>query len=136
MNQPLENGRKLSFGPDFGLFWPKFGSQNFFCGFYLYYMLYIVVSYHCMQFQGKLMNKTWENGKKPSFKPNFGPFGPYSGRQFFFQNLTLSVTRYYNYHHYMRYQKSLIIQSWENLSVGQMDGQTDRRTDGRTKVIS
>ena len=92
-------------------------------------MLENFASYHCMQFQGKLMNKTWENGKKPSFKPNFGPFGPYSGRQFFFQNLTLSVTRYYNYHHYVRYQKSLIIQSWENLSVGQTHGQTDRRKD-------
>ena len=32
-------------------------------------MLYIVVSYHCMQFQGKLMKQTWENGKKPSFGP-------------------------------------------------------------------
>ena len=37
-------------------------------------MLYIVASYHCMQFQGKLMNQTCENGKKPSFRPNFGPF--------------------------------------------------------------
>ena len=38
-------------------------------------MLHIVASYHCMQFQRKLMNWTWENDKKPSFKPNFGPFG-------------------------------------------------------------
>ena len=22
------------------------------------------------------MNQTWENGKKPSFQPNYGPFGP------------------------------------------------------------
>ena len=29
-------------------------------------MLYIIVSYHYMQFQGKLMNQTSENGKKPS----------------------------------------------------------------------
>ena len=27
-------------------------------------MLYIIVSYHCMQFERKLMNQTWENGKK------------------------------------------------------------------------
>ena len=26
-----------------------------------------------MQFQVKLMNQTWENGKKPSFRPDFGP---------------------------------------------------------------
>ena len=25
------------------------------------------------------MDQTWENGKKPSFGPNFGPFGPSSG---------------------------------------------------------
>ena len=37
-------------------------------------MLYIVASYHCMQFQGKLMNQTCENSKKPSFRHNFGPF--------------------------------------------------------------
>ena len=28
------------------------------------------------QFQGKLMNQTWKNGKKPSFGSDFGPFGP------------------------------------------------------------
>ena len=27
-------------------------------------MLYIVASYHCMQFQGKLMSQTWEIDKK------------------------------------------------------------------------
>ena len=34
--------------------------------------------------------------KKPSFGPDFGPFGPNSGRQFFFlKNLALPVTRYH-----------------------------------------
>ena len=37
-------------------------------------MLDIVASYHCIQFQGKLINQ--ENGKKPSFRPDFGAFGP------------------------------------------------------------
>ena len=50
--------------------------------FSLYEMLYIVVNYHCMQFQGKLMNQTWENDKKISFGIDFGPN---SGRQLFFQ---------------------------------------------------
>ena len=54
MNQTWENG----------WFWPKFGLQKFFRGFYLYYMVYIVSSYHCMQFQRKLMNQTWEMAKK------------------------------------------------------------------------
>ena len=35
--------------------------------FYIYYMLDIIASYHCLQFQGKVMNHTWENAKKPSF---------------------------------------------------------------------
>ena len=39
-------------------------------------MLYIAAIYYCLQFQGKLMNQTWKNGKKkPGFGPNFGPFG-------------------------------------------------------------
>ena len=136
MSSAWEKRRKPSFWPNFGPFGPIFHPQIFFSSILPKLDVKNFASYHCMQFQGKLMNKTGENGKKPSFKSNFGPFGPYSGRQFFFQNLTLSVTRYYNYHHYVRYQKSLIIQSWENLSVGQTDGQTDRWTEGRTKVIS
>ena len=57
-------------------FWPKFGPKKLFRGFYLYQILYIVASYHCMLFQGQLMDQTWENGKKPSFGPHFGPFDP------------------------------------------------------------
>ena len=53
INQTLENGKKTSFRPDFGPFGP-----NFFCGFYLYYMLDIFASYYCVQFKGKLMNQT------------------------------------------------------------------------------
>ena len=65
-------------------------AQNFFFHrSYLYYMLDIVDiarhSYHCMQFQRKLMNQTWENSKKPSFGSDFGPFCPNLGYQIFFQ---------------------------------------------------
>ena len=44
-----------------------------------------------MQYKRKLVNQTWENSKKPSFGPDFGP-NP--GRQFFFKNLASLVTRY------------------------------------------
>ena len=45
-------------------------------------MLDILASYHCMQFQEKLINLTWENGKKtPSFGPNFDPFSQNSGQK-------------------------------------------------------
>ena len=56
MSQTWENGKKSSFVSDFGPFGPIFR------GFYLYEMLDIIASYHCMKFQVKLMNQTWENG--------------------------------------------------------------------------
>ena len=48
-------------------------APKFFYGLYLHYMSEIVASYHCTQFQGKLLHQTWENDRKPSFWPNFGP---------------------------------------------------------------
>ena len=83
-------------------------------------MLCIVASYHCMQFQGTLMNQTWENGKKTSFETDFGPLDPNLGHHFFFffffskiwlcQSLDIMVS----YHH-LQYQKKLMTQPWENL---------------------
>ena len=51
MNQIWENGKKLSFGTDFGLFGQNVSPKSFFHKFYLYYKLDIVLSYHCMQFK-------------------------------------------------------------------------------------
>ena len=45
----------------------------FFFQFYLYQQLDIVPSYHPLQFKGKLINQTLENGKKTNFRPKFGP---------------------------------------------------------------
>ena len=53
-SQNWKNGKKPSFGTDFGHFGPNLGTKFF----YLYYMLDIVASYHCMQLQEKLMNHT------------------------------------------------------------------------------
>ena len=53
-----------------------------------------------MQFWGKLMKQTWENGKKPSFGTSWGPFDPNSGSQiyiYFFKNLAPSATRYHGH---------------------------------------
>ena len=92
------------------------GPQIFFHGFYLYYMLDIVASYHCMQFQDK--KQTWENRKKPSFG-----LGPNLGHQNFFSKIWLGQSRdiMVSYHH-VQYQKKLTIQSWGHLG---MDGRTD-----------
>ena len=36
-------------------------------------MLDIVSSCNPVQYQGKLIMQTWENGEKPNVRPNFGP---------------------------------------------------------------
>ena len=90
----LRNGIKPSFKPNLRPFDPNL-VPNFFRGFYLYWKLDILASYHCMQFQGKIINQTWENGKKPSFMTDFCPYGSNSGSQIFFKNLASSVTRYH-----------------------------------------
>ena len=92
INEPnLRKWQKTYFQDRFWLLWPKFGPRNFFYEFYLHYILGTVSSYHYMQFQGKLMNQTSVNSKKPSFGHNFGPFGPNLGHQ----NLAPSVTTYH-----------------------------------------
>ena len=88
MNKTWENGKKPSSGNNFAPFGPKF----LFHEFYIYYMLDIVESYPCMQFQGKLINQIWENSKKPSFGPDFGPFDPNLGHQFLFSKIWLRLS--------------------------------------------
>ena len=81
INQTWRNGKKPDFEPTFGLFEPNLGPQNVF----LWVLPLLVArhcsntSYHLMQFPGKLMNQTSENGKKRNFGPDFGPFGPNLG---------------------------------------------------------
>ena len=67
---------------------PNLGPQIFFHRLYLYCMLDIVTSYQCMQFQGKLTNQTWENGKKPSFATDFETYVTNLGPIFFFIDST------------------------------------------------
>ena len=84
-----------------------------------------------MQFQGKLMNQTWENGKKPSFRPNLVHLTQIWAANFFFINLAPSVTRCYGQ------LSSCIISEKTNdpilrkLSDGWMDRWRDRWTDGQ-----
>ena len=90
-------------------------------------MLRIVASYHCMQFQGKLKNQTWENSKKP--KPSLPKFGPNSDHQNFFSKIWLirqSLDNMVSYHH-VQCQKKLMIQSWEILVT---NTRTNLWTDG------
>ena len=67
---------------------PIWRLQFFFREFY-FCQLGIVPSNFPIQFKGKLMNQTWENGKKPYFRPNFGPFGTNLGPQNVFRGFYL-----------------------------------------------
>ena len=141
--------KDLVLGPILTPLPPPPPQKIFFLGFYLYQMSHIVASYYCMQFQRKLIHQTWENDKKPSFGPNFGPFGTNSGLQNIFSKIWLrqSLDIMVSYHH-VQCHKNLMIQPWENLVMdrqpdgqtnkwiggqtnGWMDRQTDRRTDKR-----
>ena len=127
MNQTWENGQKPSFRTNFAPYGPNLGLRNFFPGFYLY-MLDIVASYHCMQFQGKLKNQTWETGKKTLllglilaqiWATNF----------FFFKNLTLSVTRNHGQLSSCTISEKTNDPILRKLSDGRTDRQTDKETD-------
>ena len=88
-NKPnLRKWQKSYFRVRFWSLWHKFASKKLFRGFYLYCMLEIVTSCHFMDVQGKQMNQTWEDGKKPSFGPDFGAFGPDLDSKFFFVYFT------------------------------------------------
>ena len=124
--------KNLVSSPILAPFVPNFVPQNFFCEFYLYYMLDIVGSYHCMQFQGTLINQSWENDKKPSFRADFGPFGKHLGPKNCFSKIWLcqSLDIIVIYHH-VQYQKKLMIQFWENLVTDRWTWRwMDRWTDG------
>ena len=69
---------------------------QFFHAFYLYLMLDIVASYHCIQFQGKLMIQTQENDKKTHLRPDLGWLDPNLGRQVFLITLYLNIVLSYH----------------------------------------
>ena len=76
------------------------------------------------------MNQTCGNGKKTSFRPDFGPFGPNSGHQnFFFKNLALSVTRDHDQLSSCTISETTNDSILRKLSDGWTDGWTDRWTD-------
>ena len=86
LNQTWENEKKqTNFGPDFGSFGPNLDPEELFREFYLYYMLHIVASYHCMLFQGKLINQTWKNGKNLVLSPILTPLAQILATNIFFQ---------------------------------------------------
>ena len=67
--------------------------------------------------------------KKTSFEPDFDPFGPISGRQFFFSKIWLcqSLDIMVSYQ-YVQYQKKTNDPILRKLSDGGREGGTGRRT--------
>ena len=122
MKKTWESWKKPpNFRPDFGSFVPNLGPKRFFRGFYLYLMLEIFASYHCMIFQGKLMTQT-------HFVPDLGLLGPNScwKKNFFFKNLFWSVTRYHGQLSSCQISKKKL---WSNLEKTMSDRWMDRRID-------
>ena len=119
--------KKHSFKTDFGPFGQNLGLKRFFHGFYLCYMLDIVASYHCMQFQGNLMKQTWENTKNLVLGLILVHLAQIWAIKICFSKIWLcqSLAIMISYHH-GQYQKKLITQSLENLVTdGRIDGQEE-----------
>ena len=77
------------------------------------------------------MNQTWENTKKTSFDPILIHLAQIRVSKLFLKTCQ-SIDTMACYHH-VKYQKKLIIQSWENLVTEErMDRQTERWTDEQT----
>ena len=87
-------------------------------------MLHIVGNHHCMQFKGKHMIQTQVNGDLGLIYAHGTQIwaGIFFSKLWLCQSLDIMV-RY----HYVKYQKKLKAQSWENC-----DRWTDARTDGQT----
>ena len=97
-------------------------------------MLDIIANYHYMQFQGKLMNQTWENSKKNLV---LGLILAYLAKiwatNFFFsqKNLAPSVPRYYG-----QLSSCTISEKTDNPILRKLsDGGTNGPTDGRSDFI-
>ena len=75
ISRPDKMAKKLVLGLILACFGPSLVPKKFFVGFTstrCYTLLYAII-----QCEGKLMNQTWENGKKSNLRSDSGPnFGP------------------------------------------------------------
>ena len=96
MNQFWENGKKLNFGPDFGLFGLSLGPPIFFS----WVLPQLDVRHFCKLWSYGISRKTydpnWRKWQISTFWVWFGLVGPKFGPpNFIFKNLPLSVTKYH-----------------------------------------
>ena len=89
--------------------------------------LELIPTYHCTQYQGKLMNQTWEIEKKNLFWIRFWPIRPKFGSTIFFsQKMASLVARCHG-----QLSSSTIPEKTNDPIL-----RTDRRTDRWPRVIS
>ena len=106
-----------------------------FCGFYLYQILCIAASYHCVQLHGKVMSQVSEKGKKPHFGSDFGPLDPNLGHHFFFQKSGF-LRHYISWSAIIMYNiKKTNNSIFRKRSEGQMHWWRDKQTDQQSDFI-
>ena len=89
--------------------------KKIFCEFYLYYMLYIVASYHCMQFHKKTNQPNLRKWHKTYFWAWFLLLWPKFGPQRFFCRFYLhQMLEIVGSYHSMLFEQKIMNQTWEN----------------------
>ena len=121
-----------NFRLDYGSFSQNLSSNIFFCVWIYLYQILNIVKLDIDNWWSKLKKMA----KKTHFGPNFGPMIPNSSRNFFFKNLSSSVTRYYGQLSSCTISKKTNDSILRKFKAGRTnrrtDGQTDRRADGQT----
>ena len=96
-------------------------------------MLDIVASYHCMSFQGILVNQTWENSNKKKVSgPPFTHLAQIRAAIIFIKNVAASVTG----SHGQLSSYTISEKTNDPILRKPSDRWTDGRMDRRTRVIS
>ena len=126
MNQTRENGHENC--ANFTSFGSNQDPQSFFRKFYLYQMLNIVASYHCRQFEGKLMIQTREKGENLILDQIQALWAHIWAAKIFFQKTGLVIHQISWSAIIMHNIKKTNDQILRKLSDGRTDGQTDGHT--------
>ena len=127
--------KKLNFGPDFGSCGSNLDPKIFFCKFYFYQLLDIVASYHCMQFQGKLIIKLKKMAKSLILGLIQVPWAQIQAANIFSKIWLCQPIDIMVSYRYVQYQKKIndpILRKFsDRLTDGQMDEQIDEETGGQ-----
>ena len=77
----------------------------------------------------RIFKENWNTKLEKAAKTDFGPFSPNPGRQIFFKNLALSVTRYHGQLSSCTISEKSNDSILRKLSDGRTGGQTNGQTD-------